>query len=371
MVAGTIRRLRVVRYRHHPTLHWTIAGYYVDNKRVRRFFQTKSDAEVFLQQLQVKVENLGTRAMSIDPKLHVLAVDCAERLRSYNATIGEATDFYIRHREAVARSCSIEELILMYVADKQKDGVAVRTVQELRSRLGQFARSFPARNSATITSLEVDDWLRKLGTAPISRNNSRRVLHGLFSYGTARRFCTENPVSGTSKAKVVSKPVDVLTPTEMQRLLNSAPNEIIPVLAIGGFAGLRPAEIGRLDWKEVHLDRGFIEVTAKNAKTASRRLVTIQPNLGAWLKPHVQKSGPVIPVNGRILIEAARRAAGFKEWPSNALRHSFASYHLAKFQDAAALALQMGHATTAMIFAHYREVVTPEDAKAYWNIKPT
>jgi len=54
----------------------------------------------------------------------------------------------------------------------------------------------------------------------------------------------------------------------------AASKEIVAALAIGAFGGLRPAE-----WKEVRLDRSFIEVTAKNAKTASRRLVTIQPNL--------------------------------------------------------------------------------------------
>jgi integrase len=68
--------------------------------------------------------------------------------------------------------------------------------------------------------------------------------------------------------------------------------------------------------------------------------------------------------------EAAREIAGIQEWPSNALRHSYASYHLAKFQDSAALALQMGHSTTAMLFAHYREVVTPADAEEYWAILP-
>ena len=33
----------------------------------------------------------------------------------------------------------------------------------------------------------------------------------------------------------------------------------------------------------------------------------------------------------------------------NAVRHSFASYYLAKFQDAPALALQMGHTTKRQI----------------------
>ena len=33
-------------------------------------------------------------------------------------------------------------------------------------------------------------------------------------------------------------------------------------MAIGGFAGLRSAEIMRLDWKHIRFDRGFIECEA-------------------------------------------------------------------------------------------------------------
>jgi integrase len=141
-------------------------------------------------------------------------------------------------------------------------------------------------------------------------------------------------------------------------------------LTIGAFAGLRAAEIERLDWSEVDLEEALIEVTAKKAKTAQRRVVTILPNLMRWLEPYRQLSGSVVPANLRWLLLDAREQAGLKEWPSNALRHSYASYHLAKFRDAAALALQMGHTGTNLIFKHYREVVKPRDAALYWNIAP-
>jgi integrase len=59
-----------------------------------------------------------------------------------------------------------------------------------------------------------------------------------------------------------------------------------------------------------------------------------------------------------------------KPWPSNGLRHSFASYHLAHFRNAALLALELGHTNQEITFRHYRELVTPEAAKKYWNIRP-
>jgi integrase len=204
--------------------------------------------------------------------------------------------------------------------------------------------------------------------SPQSRNNYRRVLSSLFSYGVMRRFCPLNPIILTDIAKVTDKPVEVFTPQQIQRLLQSAEADILPALSMGAFAGLRHAEISRLDWKEIKLDRGFIEVTALTSKTASRRLVTIQPNLKAWLKPLARTQGPVEPPNARKKMDAARARANIDDWPHNGLRHSFASYHLAKYQDAAALALQLGHTTTGMLFAHYREVVSPDAADIYWKL---
>jgi hypothetical protein len=64
--------------------------------------------------------------------------------------------------------------------------------------------------------------------------------------------------------------------------------------------------------------------------------------------------------------ERARLRAG---WPPNALRHSFGSYHLARFNDAAALALEMGN-SPAVIFKHYRQLVKPKDAERYWKLAP-
>jgi integrase len=71
------------------------------------------------------------------------------------------------------------------------------------------------------------------------------------------------------------------------------------------------------------------------------------------------------------MLEATRAAAGIKRWPSNALRHSFASYHLAHFKDAAALALELGHTDAGLVFQHYREIVKPKEAEKYWNLVPT
>jgi integrase len=157
-------------------------------------------------------------------------------------------------------------------------------------------------------------------------------------------------------------------------LVNAAP-EVLPYIAIGLFAGLRRAEIERLDWSEIDFDSGHIEVTAEKSKSKlANRFITLQPCLRAWLMPVRKLRGHVTPQESfvfRDLFDQTRKAAGLlSEWPDNALRHSFASYHLAHFKDAKALALEMGHIDSGMLFNHYRALVKPKEAKRYWNIKP-
>ena len=64
---------------------------------------------------------------------------------------------------------------------------------------------------------------------------------------------------------------------------------MIPFIAIGAFAGLRAAEIARLDWSVVDLKRKIIHLRADQAKTASRRIIPVSDNLRAWLLPRVRK----------------------------------------------------------------------------------
>src|SRR5262249_2227114 len=140
--------------------------------------------------------------------------------------------------------------------------------------------------------------------------------------------------------------------------------------AIGAFAGLRDAEIKRLDWSEVRLPRGHIEMKAAKAKSARRRIVPIQPNLGAWLRAYSGMTGRVVPPGARRKLDRARKTAGLAQWPTNGLRHSFASYRLAAIHDAPRVAAELGHTSPQMLYSTYREVVLPEEAERYWKIAP-
>jgi integrase len=356
---------------------WCVTWPKIGKGRNRQFFKDKTEAATFLQQKLIEQENFGIAGISFNERHRAEYLECAELLQPFGATIREAVKFYIPHLQAMKCTCTAAQLVDELLKVKEADGASRRYLSDLRSRLNQFSEIFDGKPIAEIRSTEIDDWLRNLSDketgkrlSPVTRNNFRRLLIVTFNFAKDRNYCADNPAKKTAKAKVIQTPIGILTVDETGRLLENAPANVVPYIAIGAFAGLRRAELERLDWNEVDLESNLIEVTAKNAKSARRRFVRIQPNLARWLQPHRRSSGSVTPADYRELLDSAREAAKIEEWPQNALRHGFASYHLAKFNDAAALALELGHTNSHLVFQHYRQLVKPKEAERYWKIAP-
>ena len=336
----------------------------------RHFFPTRGEADTKAQQLRIERKNSGANALAFPDRLRTEAIECSEKLAPFKKSLRDAVNFYLPHLQAANRTCTIKELVDQLIKARATDGASERYLSDLRSRLGMFAASFEGKKVSEFTAPEINHWLRSLGVASTTRNNFRRVLVTAFNFARGHGYCLENPAAKTAKAKEIESAVGILTVEQTARLLEGAPTGLVPFFAIGAFAGLRRAELERLDWCEVDLQSGLIEVTAKKAKSARRRLVRIQENLALWLTPYAEPRGPVVPLNYDNLLDDARAAAGIKKWPQNALRHSFASYHLAHFNDAAHLALELGHTDANIVFQHYRELVRPTEAARYWQIKP-
>jgi integrase len=365
------RKIKVRKYTdsNRPYLKFVV-NYREAGKRKRSFFETKEQADSFASFKNIELKRNGIEHAEFPTALRVMAQECKDALSDYGKTIKDATDFLIAYLKASQKSCNAVQLVKELVAAKENDGASRRHLDDLRSRLNIFADKFDGQPVATITSAEIDDWLRSLPVSAVTRNHYRRLIVLAFNFAVQRGYVTDNPAEKTAKAKEHGGGIGILTVTQAARLLESATPEALPYIAIGLFAGLRRAEIERLDWSEVDFESGLIEVTAEKAKAARRRLVTMQPNLREWLLLIRKHKGSIISDNFRKQFEQARVAAGILDWPDNALRHSFASYHLAHFKNAAATALELGHHDSRITFAHYRELVRPKEAERYWQIKP-
>ncbi len=163
----------------------------------------------------------------------------------------------------------------------------------------------------------------------------------------------------------------------MRRLIAAADDKILPLIVIGGFAGLRHEEIKRLDWQHIDLEEGFIEVTAANAKTETRRIVPIKDNLKKFLLLLAKKSGKVI-VHANTTKQLLKTAAatGDKaneikplEWKHNALRHSYISARVAECADVPRVADEAGN-SPQVIRTNYLKRMRPALAAEWFSIEP-
>src|SRR5438552_10912694 len=312
----------------HPWLKFVVRSR-LSGKWERKFFRTKAEAQTYVRLKEVELLNQGREGGTFPSSLRVMAQHGEEKLRPYGKTISDAVDFYLNYLEASKRSVPLRTAMKELIENRRLSGASKRYCYDLSLRIGRFCAAFPDGTVAEITTAEVDDWLSGLRLAPVTRNTFRRDLRTLFSFAATRRYCTENPVVHTTKAKEIDGDVQILSVEQTVKLLECAEAETLPFWAIGAFAGLRRSEIERLDWAQVDFESNLIEVKARHSKTAKRRLVTIQPNLRAWLAPYVSHRGSICPSNLRKCIEADRERAGLHDnWPGNALRHSFGSYYL-------------------------------------------
>ena len=241
------------------------------------------------------MSNVGTQGAALSASQRAEYLDCVKDLEPFEVSLREAVKMLLPTLAVRRQTVAVEKAVSAMIDAQTADGASRRHLEDLRSRLGQFRRAFAGRTLASISTPEIDDWLRGLKVENLTRNNFRRIVGGLYTFGRVRGWCVENPVSALGKAKVKQKKIGMLTVEQTTNLLEAAPESARAALAIGAFAGLRSAELGRLVWREVHLAKGLVEVSTGKSKTASRRFVLIRPNLAAWLAPLAKTGGKCVP----------------------------------------------------------------------------
>jgi integrase len=362
-------------------------AYYEAGKRRLRNFSVKSEAETVAWQILGQLTN-GTeearafrtpeleslaaarRVLAPNYALHVAVEEHAQAVgRLGKTTLREAVEFFLRHNRADVPRLRLDEIAEQFAASRRQSGCSDHYIGQCQKTISDLAKAFPGQTLPDLRTAELDAWLGKLPLAAKTKNGMRIILVACGNWAEGRGYLVKagSPFPAMVRYKETKSPVSIFTPENIASLLTKADATLRPFLALGAFAGLRMAELSRLDWKEIDLDRGFILVEASKAKTQRRRLVPISDNLKLWLTPYKQASGPV-GLHKRPQLAAARLCEGFS-WQENGLRHSFISYRLAIVHDTAKVALEAGNSPQT-IFEHYRELVTPEVAKAWYAVVP-
>lgn len=296
------------------------------------------------------------------------------------ASLVEAARYFAKKHPSTMPRKAVHEVVAEFIEAKQKANKSDDYLRDLKSRCGTFAKAFVCC-IMDVGAKDIRNWLESLDVSPRSQNNYRRAVGTLFQFAKKRGYLPKDhdELDGVDIVEEPEGEITIFTPDELREIISRADWRFVPFVIIGAFAGLRSAEIERLDWREVNLTEGHIEVKAKNAKTKARRLVPISPNLAKWLADYVQDSGRVVPFDDfgyqiQELCAAKKDGSGkvvrpaFK-WKTNALRHSYISYRVAVEKDVAKVALEAGN-SPQMIFSNYRQLVSEKEGKVWFSIEP-
>jgi integrase len=421
-------------------------SYWLDGKRKRQVFSTleKAKDEAATIATQITKGDLGAAELScadrasylraihllqpIGASLELAAAEYAAAVTRLGAvSLSQAVDFYLKRHPVHIAPKMVKEVVDELLAVKREDKLSTRYLKQLEYDMNRLLVRFKGR-ILDITGPEIIEWLRSLEVGPRTRNNLRNSVQVLFNFAISRKYLPKDhdELEAVPVAKDRDGEIEVFTPKEMAEILEVASPKIIPFLAISAFAGVRHAELQRLNWAQVKKESKVIEIRAGTAKTASRRVIPIVPNLYAWLEKYWQEAGKIADYANMVLqfvevtrlINVKRRAEWAKangiteqelkeaddrakvrmakltrkerrserailpgaetaedegwipfKWKHNALRHSFITYRVAETQNVAQVALEAGN-SPRMIFQHYRELVTPEEAKRWFAISP-
>lgn len=293
--------------------------------------------------------------------------------------VTEAARDYARRNPSKLPRKTVASAVNEFLVTKRNRGASERYLEDLKARLTNFADAFK-KNVADVTTAQIQSWLDKRKMAPQTYRNYRTVLQTFFNFCIAKGYALkgENPAVETEKPAVKNGSVGIFTPEQMQKLLEAASPEVLPCLAIGAFAGVRSAEVERMKWEHVDLIEKTITLPPEITKTAGGRQVPIQPNLEKLLAPYGKRKGPIWTGTHKAFYDAQQRtieavnAALEKgeakiEWLQNGLRHSFGSYRMAILNDPGRVAGEMGN-SAAVVNRHYKQVVKPSAAKAFFSI---
>jgi len=346
----------------------------INGKRERLSFKTKGEADSVAEQKRTEKLNQGTAALSLPYEIKVAAAKAHSLLAPHDVTLIEAAEYYLDHVIAYRNAPKIKELVERMVTEAEKNDRRDRTVLDLKNRLNTFADEFSDTQLSELTVDDIKDWLNdNSGWSARTRINYLTKISQLFNYAVKHKWVDVNLAERIDRPSPGDSEPEIFTVEQSEKMLKNAKGfGLLPYISLGLFAGLRSAELLRLDGKDVNLEERAIIVGKHVAKKRSRRVVEICDALYGWLKTCKTLKGPIVNASEfRDKLEELKVVAGIKTWPNNGLRHSFGSYHLALYGDAVKTANQMGHRSSDVVHNHYKTLVLRSEAEKFWAIKPT
>jgi hypothetical protein len=367
-------------------------GYYVAGKRRVRSFKTYGEAKA---EAEKAVRDLaqGSQATALSAIESRDALAALERLRGFyqqtgrnvsllravseyveasgklnGRTLADAVEGYLSTVAGVTRKDiaeAVEEFIkasepLTKAADGQRAQLSPKYAYNRAIMLRRFAKALPGHAVCDISKAHIDAVLTSNPVAEFSsksRNHHRAAIKQWLQWCIRKDYLavTHRLLEADSMRRehADNGEVEFYTSKEFRALLETAEGPMRAMVAIGGLAGLRTAEILR-----------------------QRRLVEVCPALAGWLEPFRGFTGKVCPITAASVdviwqqqfLKLCDDAKVSRK--RNGLRHAFCTYHFAAYANENQTAQQAGN-SPAMIHGHYKGLATKAEAEKWFSVQPS
>lgn len=390
-------------------------------KRERLWFNTRKEAETAQESVELQYAQGGVIWGRLKPHEQADIMVCMEELRQLGTTVRGATEFYKANSGSTKhRTMTLIEMVNLTIQTKTTSRRRTRYVNQLKYTLERFARGRQQMPLSQVTPAMITDFLASQkgrgggmasGDTILGVITRLRTMFSLACKGNTYLEAGANPMIHVELPYIDSKVPVILTPEDAGKLLwvcRVTDRQFLPYLVLGLFGGIRPEELEKLRWRDIHLDDGEIVIEEGVSKTRSRRCFDItfdqkQPivTLKEWLYQCMltvlnehdpltvpdryifecevegnrlgqSKEAEKVLRNVRQCIRRHRKSlckrAGVK-WHQDILRKTCASVWMAKYENETKVAAMLGN-SPKIIHKHYRGLLRRKDADKFETLTP-
>lgn len=352
--------------------------------RIRRNFKLKADAQEELRALELQELATANEFRTVVTRLNEAQVREAEavfeRLKGKSHNVWSYIDYAVAHWRPPESDKSLDDAVADYVATRTKDRertlISACQGRRIKHEMETFLRWFPDALMPQFTPETLNAFLERGSVSLKTFNNRRGILSTFFKFARRKGWIDGNPIEKIPQFRLAHRRGSATTITAdhaadlMSFLEGFEHGSLVPYFALCLFAGVRPCfrfgEMSRLTPAAINLDTGVVHIEPEVSKVRMKRLITIQPNLAAWLRAYPVSRYPLVPSGmARLHREVFRRFA----LTHDVLRHTFISMYVGKFRSIADAALQAGN-SEEIIRRHYLDLKSQAEAARFFAILP-
>lgn len=355
----------------------------VTGRAVRFSRNSEKELRAAVEDFYKRYRVAGALTMELDARKVIDAKNAIYELvrGGYKISLTETARFYMERNPPSEIRTTLGEAFEKYVAtfDEETQAAHVRTI---RSRVGNWVKAAgPNRPLPQVERAHLEEYLKATAKTVKTYNN---VLNYVKTF---MRWCCSADTVGLKVSPfegIKARPMAYVEPEFVtvdaaeavaRRLEFRDDRDAMAYMALSFFSGIRFEEIVRLKenaGRDVNLAEGAVRVSKPKGWTNGirPRMVELLPNAMSWLDRAggAETVASADFVSARARVSEAARALGV-EWPHNAGRHSFITYHVAAFGEPSKTEALAG--TSAQMRArNYMGLATRAQGQRYFSIMP-